>query len=162
MDPLSITASAIAILQLTQSIIIGTNNFYKSARDCPAEIRGLLDELMSFEKVLENLQLMVEKANGIHVSKPFSGVRDGDSVHFGNCSDAMWVFRTPQSMDSRQSDLLGTRILLNILICSLLCLSNDSISRQRMFPQIKLIKSACLPHVICWSRVHRSTIAIAR
>lgn len=71
MDPLSITASAIAILQLTQSIIIGTNNFYQSARDCPAEIRGLLDELTSFEKVLESLHSMVEKANGIHVSKPF-------------------------------------------------------------------------------------------
>lgn len=71
MDPLSITASAIAILQLTQSIIIGTNNFYKSARDCPAEIRGLLDELTSFEKVLESLHSMVEKANGNHVSKPF-------------------------------------------------------------------------------------------
>ncbi len=73
MDPLSITTSAITILQLTQSIIIGTNNFYKSARDCPAEIRGLLDELMSFQRVLESLQSMVEKANGINVSKPFAG-----------------------------------------------------------------------------------------
>ena len=75
MDPLSIAASAIAILQLTQSIIIGTNNFYKRARDCPAEIRGLLDELTSFEKVLESLHLMVETANGIDVSKRFAGVR---------------------------------------------------------------------------------------
>ena len=80
MDPLSITASAIAILQLTQSIIIGTNKFYKSARDCPAEIRGLLDELTSFENVLESLRLMVEKANDITVSEPFFGVRKGDSV----------------------------------------------------------------------------------
>lgn len=80
MDPLSITASAIAILQLTQSIIVGTNNFYKSARDCAAEIRGLLDELTSFENVLESLQLMVEKANGVPVSKPFLGIRKGDSV----------------------------------------------------------------------------------
>ena len=72
MDPLSVTASAIAILQLTQSIIIGTDNFYKRARDCAAEIRGLLDELTSFEKVLESLHLMVEKANGSHVSKPFA------------------------------------------------------------------------------------------
>ena len=86
MDPLSITASAIAILQLTQSIIVGTNNFYKSARDYPAEIRGLLDELTSFEKVLENLQLMVEKANGINVSKPFLGIRKGNT-------DAMWWFK---------------------------------------------------------------------
>ena len=80
MDPLSITASAIAILQLTQSIIVGTNNFYKSARDCPAEIRGLLDELTSFENVLESLQLMVEKANGVPVSKQFLAIRKGDSV----------------------------------------------------------------------------------
>ena len=79
MDPLSITASAIAILQLTQSIIIGTNNFYKSARDCPAEICGLLDELTSFEMVLESLHSMVEKANRIHVSNPFAGIRKGDS-----------------------------------------------------------------------------------
>ena len=80
MDPLSITASAIAILQLTQSIIVGTNNFYKSARDCPAEIRGLLDELMSFETVLGNLQSMVEKANSVHVSKLFLVVQKGGSV----------------------------------------------------------------------------------
>ena len=80
MDPLSITASAIAILQLTQSIIVGTNNFYKSARDCPAEIRGLLDKLMSFERVLESLQLMVEKADGVPVSKQFLDIRQGDSV----------------------------------------------------------------------------------
>ena len=80
MDPLSITASAIAILQLTESIIIGTNNFYKNARDCPTEIRGLLDELMSFERVLESLQLMVEKTDGVPVSKPFLGIRQGDSV----------------------------------------------------------------------------------
>ena len=73
MDPLSITASATAILQLTQGIIVGTNNLYKSAIDCPAEIRGLLDELLSFEKVLGSLQLMVEKANGVPVSKLFFG-----------------------------------------------------------------------------------------
>lgn len=79
MDPLSIAASAIAILQLTQSIIIGTRRFYKNARGCPTEIRGLLDELMSFETILGNLQLMVEKANGTHVSKLFLGVQKGDS-----------------------------------------------------------------------------------
>ena len=77
MDPLSVTASAIAILQLTQSIIVGTKNFCKSARDCPAEICGLLDELTSFEVVLENLHSMIEKANGIHVSNPFTGVHKG-------------------------------------------------------------------------------------
>ena len=82
MDPLSVTASAITILQLTQSIIIGTNNFYKSARDCPAEICGLLDELTTFEKVLESLHSMVEKANGIHVSNPFPGVRKGDRFSY--------------------------------------------------------------------------------
>lgn len=93
MDPVSITASAIAILQLIQSIIIGTRSFYKNARDCPAEIRGLLNELMSFETVLENLQSMVEKANGIHVSKLFLGVQKGDSGRIWNCPDAMWVFK---------------------------------------------------------------------
>ena len=80
MDPLSITASAIAILQLTQSIIVGTNSFYKSARDCPAEIRGLLDELTSFENVLESLRSVVEKANDVPVSEPIFGVRKGDSL----------------------------------------------------------------------------------
>ena len=71
--------SAIAILQLIQSIIIRTRNFYKNARDCPTEIRGLLDELMSFETVLENFQSMVEKANGVHVSKLFLIVQKGGS-----------------------------------------------------------------------------------
>ena len=87
MDPLSIAASAIAILQLTQSIIIGTNNFYKSARDCPAEIRGLLDELTSFEKVLESLHLMVDTANGIDVSKRLAGVRKRAGVQVRNCPE---------------------------------------------------------------------------
>ena len=80
MDPISITASVITILQLTQSVIVGTNNFYKSARDCPVEICGLLDELTSFETVLDSLHSMVVKANDIHVSRPFEGVRKGDTV----------------------------------------------------------------------------------
>ena len=99
MDPLSITASAIAILNLTQSIIIGTNNFYKSARDCPAEICGLLDELTSFGKVLESLHLVVVEANGIHVSKPFAAARKGDSIQLWTSSDMK--FRGQQRIWSR-------------------------------------------------------------
>ena len=112
MDPLSIAASAIAILQLTQSIIIGTNNFYKSARDCPAEIRGLLDELTSFEMVLESLHSMVEKANGINVSKRFAGVRKGDGVYIWKpVQTRCRVFKRQQNMWSRQHNFLGACIL---------------------------------------------------
>lgn len=110
MDPLSVTASAIAILQLTQSIIIGTNNFYKSARDCPAEICGLLDELTSFEMVLESLHSMIEKANGFHVSNLFTGIRKRDSFQIVEPSRSNMVFIRQQSMWSRQPDFFGTCI----------------------------------------------------
>ena len=93
MDPVSITGNAIAILQLTRCIIIGTKKSYKNARDYPAEISGLLNELISLETILENLQLMVEKANGIHASKLFFGVKKGDGGQIWNCLDSMWVFK---------------------------------------------------------------------
>lgn len=69
MDPLSITASAIAIIQLTTDLITGTRNYYKSARNAPKEITELFDELTSLGIVLGNLKKISKKADAARGSQ---------------------------------------------------------------------------------------------
>lgn len=68
MDPLSITASAIAILQVTTQITTTARGFYKDARNAPREIRELLEELKSFSAVLESLKTINEKSKEASVN----------------------------------------------------------------------------------------------
>ena len=62
MDPLSITASTITILELTTELIKGTRNYYKSARSAPKEVAELIDELTTFNVVLQRLKFTSERA----------------------------------------------------------------------------------------------------
>ena len=57
------TASTIAILQLTTEIISGTRDFYKSVKNAPKEVSDLLDELQLFGAVLERLQYVSKQAD---------------------------------------------------------------------------------------------------
>ncbi|CAD6581748.1 MAG: hypothetical protein ASARMPRED_000694 [Alectoria sarmentosa] len=56
MDPLSITASAIAIIQLTTDLISGARSYYKSVKNSPKEIAELVHELESFDVLLKSLR----------------------------------------------------------------------------------------------------------
>ncbi len=110
MDPLSVTASAIAILQLTTELLGGTRNYYKSARNAPKEVAELIDELTTFGVVLEHLkttannakttELQQDKASG-STSSPRSGnslpmlqkMMEGGAP-LTICYDEMMAFKT--------------------------------------------------------------------
>ena len=61
MDPLSISASSIAIFGLAKSLICGTRSFYKDIKDAPKHIAEFIQELENFEVVLKCLVDTVKK-----------------------------------------------------------------------------------------------------
>lgn len=63
MDPLSVTASAIAIIQLTSALVKGTRTFFQSVRNAPKEVSELVDELTIFGAILERLKSTSQKAD---------------------------------------------------------------------------------------------------
>lgn len=63
MDPVSITASAIAIIQVTAELITGTKRYYKSVKGSSHEIADLLQELESFGFMLESLKGISQKVD---------------------------------------------------------------------------------------------------
>lgn len=62
MDPISLTASAIAILQLTSELVKATRIYYKGVKNAPQEIAELINESTSFETVLQNLKSISQTA----------------------------------------------------------------------------------------------------
>ena len=62
MDPLSITASAIAVIELTTEIVKGLRKFYKSANNAPREVAELIDELNTFGAILQRLKILSQHA----------------------------------------------------------------------------------------------------
>ena len=63
MDPLSVTASAIAILQLTTSLIKITHSYAKQVKNARKEIKKLIEELTNLSIVFENLQAISERTD---------------------------------------------------------------------------------------------------
>ena len=74
MDPISLTASIIAILQLTTELIKVTRNVYKDIKNAPKEVDELLNEFTSFSAVLEHLKAIIEEAEA---DKRFEAARNG-------------------------------------------------------------------------------------
>ena len=54
MDSLSITASAVAIIQLITDLITETKKYYKNVKNAAKGIRALIEELTSFGGILES------------------------------------------------------------------------------------------------------------
>lgn len=62
MDPLSVTASTIAIIQLTATLIKGTRRYYRSLKNAPKEIAAFVEHLEFLGATLERLKHISEKA----------------------------------------------------------------------------------------------------
>ena len=65
MDPLSITASAGAIIQMTFELITGIKSYYKSVKGSSTKIADLLQELEYFGFVLESLKGLSQEMDGL-------------------------------------------------------------------------------------------------
>jgi len=63
MDPLSVTASAITVIQLTTELVKGIRKFYKNVKDAPKEVAEFVDELTALGIVLERLKDISQKAD---------------------------------------------------------------------------------------------------
>lgn len=63
MDPLSVTASAITVIQLTTDLIKGTRKYYNNAKNAPKEIAEFIDQLNILGGVLERLKHTSLKAD---------------------------------------------------------------------------------------------------
>ena len=63
MDPLSITASAIAIIQVTSELVTGTRSYYKNVKNSPKEISELVQGLKCFHIVLNSLKDISQKVD---------------------------------------------------------------------------------------------------
>lgn len=66
MDPLSITASAIAIIQVTTDLIDGARSYYKSVKNAREEIAELVHELESFDVLLKTLKDTSQRADALN------------------------------------------------------------------------------------------------
>ena len=74
MDPLSLTASAIAIIQLASELVKGTRKYFKGVKNAPKEVGELVDELTVFGVVLGRLKSISQKAED---SEPLNTSDDG-------------------------------------------------------------------------------------
>ncbi len=73
MDPLSITASVIAILQLSNTVYRAAREYYTGVKDAPKEIKRLLDELEAFNDILSSLRDTATKAERNGKDKALQG-----------------------------------------------------------------------------------------
>ena len=115
MDPLSATASIIAVLQLTQEVLTGTRNIYKGVKNASREIAELIEELTSFGVVLERLKIISHNAQQTVAnggSNNFNG--DGplpmlkkmmDNGALSSCYQEMQVFKSKINENSRLKSL---------------------------------------------------------
>lgn len=68
MDPLSITASAITVIQLTTELVKGTRNYYKDVKNAPKEVAEFVDELTALGIVFGRLKDICQKAEAASLS----------------------------------------------------------------------------------------------
>ncbi|KAI9754954.1 MAG: hypothetical protein M4579_004490 [Chaenotheca gracillima] len=68
MDPLSITASVAAVIQLTQTISLLCQRYYLDVKDARKDIQCVIDQLTSLSDVLTNLEDLVDSPSGARLA----------------------------------------------------------------------------------------------
>lgn len=63
MDPLSVTASIVTLIQLTGSVISTVYNYRKGVKNAPEGAAKIIHDLTDLSHILENLLQLVEKEN---------------------------------------------------------------------------------------------------
>lgn len=61
MDPLSATASIIAVIQLTGSVVSAVYNYRKGVKNAPEDAAKIIRDLTGLSQILEKLLQMIEK-----------------------------------------------------------------------------------------------------
>jgi hypothetical protein len=61
MDPLSITASIIGVIQLTSAVISAAYNYRNGVKNAPEDAVRIIDDLTGLSQILEKLLKLIEK-----------------------------------------------------------------------------------------------------
>jgi hypothetical protein len=69
MDPLSFTASIIAVIQLTGSVISAVYNYRKDVKNAPEDAAKIIQDLTELSHILEKLLQMAEKERSTKVTR---------------------------------------------------------------------------------------------
>ena len=64
MDPLSATASVIAVIQMSEKVGSAAYRYVKGAKNAKSDIESLLDEIGGLKTFLENTQTLLESPQG--------------------------------------------------------------------------------------------------
>jgi hypothetical protein len=64
MDPLSITASVFAIIQIADRVISVCKDYVTTVKDAPSDLRTIMIEVGSVKCVLEVLKLLISEGSG--------------------------------------------------------------------------------------------------
>lgn len=71
MDPLSLTASIITVIQLTGSVVSAIYNYRKSVNSAPEDAAKIIQDLTGLSQILEELLQIIEqdrKTNGVRLA----------------------------------------------------------------------------------------------
>jgi hypothetical protein len=69
MDPLSVTASVIAVIQLTGSVISAVYNYRKGVKNAPEDAAKIIQDLTGLSHILERLLQMIENERSTKVAR---------------------------------------------------------------------------------------------
>jgi hypothetical protein len=69
MDPLSLTASIITVIQLTGSVVSAVYNYRKSVKNAPEDAAKIIQDLTGLSHILEKLLQVIEKERSTTVTR---------------------------------------------------------------------------------------------
>jgi hypothetical protein len=105
MDPLSITVSVIAILQLTGTIMSSCNAFISAVKDAPKDLRAIMIEIGSLQAIIRVLDLpTLDPAH----SRLLESLR-GHNGPLDGCKEALIVLSGLLKEPKTEQELDGTR-----------------------------------------------------
>lgn len=88
MDPLSITASAVAIVGLIDAIVSTCRSYISSFQDAPSDLRAILVKVSSLKGTIETLEFLVNQSADGHHSRTIQDLAKPDGP-ISSCHQAL-------------------------------------------------------------------------
>lgn len=69
MDPLSVIASIISVIQLTGSVVSAVYNYRRDVKHAPEDATRIIEDLIDLSQILERLLRIIEKENSLQKTR---------------------------------------------------------------------------------------------
>lgn len=92
MDPLSVTASVIAIVQLSQQVFAACSEYVSNFQDAPSDLRSIMIEVGSVKTVMEVARVLMSTRSAEGKSALFEHL-GGQAGAFGECQRVLFELR---------------------------------------------------------------------